>query len=147
MCPVFKCHIQGVCKYITGSMVATMVSSYSLGKGYCIDWSSEDYLSRAYEGGFVMKPKRGFHKNVYILDIAAMYASIMIGANVSCETILPNSELIYIINRPCIINNSVWWDNQYLMSSFEGDYIVIDRENKGISSLILTDFTIKYQQY
>jgi len=41
-----------------------------------------------YEGGFVLEPKEGLHENVQALDFSAMYPSIMIGYNVSPDTLV-----------------------------------------------------------
>jgi len=38
-------------------------------------------------GGFVLEPPKGVHKNVVVLDFKKMYPSIIIGHNMSCETI------------------------------------------------------------
>lgn len=117
---VFKTSIQDVCRYITGTMIANMISSYALERNMVIDWSSEDDTTKRYEGALVVKPDRGLHSEVYILDIAAMYPSIMIGCNLSAETVVKASQDINDI-RICdeklgdvpLLHNSVWWNNEF----------------------------------
>lgn len=41
-----------------------------------------------YEGGFVLDPKEGLHENVQALDFSAMYPSIMMGYNISPDTLV-----------------------------------------------------------
>ncbi|NOY11360.1 MAG: DNA polymerase [Archaeoglobi archaeon] len=70
-----------------------------MGRGRQVDWLllSEAYrlnelapnpkeVEESYEGAFVLEPKRGLHENVYCLDFASMYPSIMIAYNISPDT-------------------------------------------------------------
>ena len=45
-----------------------------------------------YEGGFVYSPKPQLYENVAVMDFAALYPSIMIGFNISYETIVKSHE-------------------------------------------------------
>lgn len=70
-----------------------------MGRGKQVDWLllSEAYklneiapnpsqIEESYEGAFVLEPVRGLHENVYCLDFASMYPSIMIAYNISPDT-------------------------------------------------------------
>lgn len=70
-----------------------------MGRGRQVDWLllSEAYsldelapnpreIEESYEGAFVLEPERGLHENVYCLDFASMYPSIMIAYNISPDT-------------------------------------------------------------
>ncbi|MBE8539271.1 DNA polymerase domain-containing protein [Geoglobus acetivorans] len=70
-----------------------------IGRGKQVDWLllSEAYrlnelapnpreMDEGYEGAFVLEPVRGLHENVYCLDFASMYPSIMIAYNISPDT-------------------------------------------------------------
>ena len=70
-----------------------------MGRGRQVDWLllSEAYslnelapnpreVEESYEGAFVLEPERGLHENVYCLDFASMYPSIMIAYNISPDT-------------------------------------------------------------
>ena len=48
-----------------------------------------ELAKKAYSGGFVLKPKVGFYKKdpVYVLDVKSLYPSMMIGHNISFETV------------------------------------------------------------
>ncbi|KAJ3167503.1 hypothetical protein HDU87_001510 [Geranomyces variabilis] len=52
-----------------------------------IDWSEDNLFDVRFKGGFVMTPVTGLHRNVTVLDFASMYPSIIIGANISPETV------------------------------------------------------------
>ncbi len=70
-----------------------------MGRGRQVDWlllseafrlheiaPSPSEIEESYEGAFVLEPERGLHENVYCLDFASMYPSIMIAYNVSPDT-------------------------------------------------------------
>ncbi len=74
-----------------------------IGRGKQVDWLlfSEAYnmneiapnpseIEESYEGAFVLEPVRGLHENVYCLDFASMYPSIMIAFNISPDTLVMN---------------------------------------------------------
>ena len=92
MCSVFKCPISDASRFISGAMVSVMLVSYAVSKGCLVDWSDEPWPTRRYAGALVLKPRVGFHSDVYVLDVGAMYPSIMIDANVSVETIYEEEE-------------------------------------------------------
>ncbi len=70
-----------------------------MGRGRQVDWlllseafrldeiaPSPSEIEESYEGAFVLEPERGLHENVYCLDFASMYPSIMIAFNISPDT-------------------------------------------------------------
>ncbi len=70
-----------------------------MGRGKQVDWlllseafrlgeiaPSPSEIEESYEGAFVLEPERGLHENVYCLDFASMYPSIMIAYNISPDT-------------------------------------------------------------
>jgi DNA polymerase, archaea type len=47
-----------------------------------------DFLSRTtFEGGKVIEPIRGEHKNVFVLDVASLYPTMIINYNISFDTV------------------------------------------------------------
>ena len=44
-------------------------------------------MQSTYVGGFVVKPKRGLHKNIVVVDFRSLYPSIIIGHNVDPATL------------------------------------------------------------
>jgi DNA polymerase, archaea type len=46
------------------------------------------------EGGFVLEPVVGLHRNVVILDLKSLYPNIMLSFNISPETVAEDGELI-----------------------------------------------------
>lgn len=89
MCPVYKSCISDVVKFNSGTMVTQMLASHALSRGYIIDWSDELWPDSRYTGALVLTPKPGFYRDVFVLDVGAMYPSIMIDANISMETASP----------------------------------------------------------
>ena len=45
-----------------------------------------------YRGALVLKPKKGLHENIAIIDFSAMYPSLMIKYNISPDTYVPPDE-------------------------------------------------------
>ena len=86
LCSVFKSPIQDTSRFLSGTMCSNLMSSYALHKGMVMDWSEDNNTSRV-QGGHVIDPIRGIHKEVTILDFASLYPSIMVSANISPDTV------------------------------------------------------------
>jgi DNA polymerase elongation subunit (family B) len=72
--------------YSTGIMTSCLVSSTLLERGCLMDWSKcEDRVPFA--GGYVSEPDVGVHFDVMVADFESMYPNIMIGCNISVETV------------------------------------------------------------
>ncbi|KAG0910059.1 hypothetical protein G6F33_008232 [Rhizopus arrhizus] len=142
MCSVFKSPLVDVCRFITGTMVSNMISSYALEQKMVIDWSPEPPLNRKYEGALVIAPTRGYHRDVSVMDIAAMYPSIMIGANISPETVMEyicgSGQRSSHSPGPELGHNALWWNDDNIVVRIDGTEVVIDRTPVGVSSAILT---------
>lgn len=54
--------------------------------------SSRNVDSKGYEGGYVENPVRGLYESVVVLDLKSLYPSIIIGFNISPETLDPKGE-------------------------------------------------------
>lgn len=89
MCAVFRSPISDITRFISGTSVCSMASSYALSQGCLVDWSDEIWQDVSFKGGYVLSPVPGLHRRVHVLDFASMYPSIMIAANLSPETIYP----------------------------------------------------------
>lgn len=92
MCAVFKSPISDITRFISGTSVCSMASSYALSEGCLVDWSDEMWQDVSFKGGYVLDPVAGLHRSVHVLDFASMYPSIMIAANLSPETMYPVEE-------------------------------------------------------
>jgi DNA polymerase I/DNA polymerase-2 len=47
----------------------------------------ERRMKPAYEGGFVIEPKKGIHSNIIVLDFRSLYPTIILSHNISPDTI------------------------------------------------------------
>ena len=72
MCSVFCCPISGVARFISGTMVSTMLASYAVSIGKMIDWS-EEWPETRYTGALVLHPVPGLYNDVHVLDVGSMY--------------------------------------------------------------------------
>ena len=86
--PVYDC-----VRHITGSMSTCTVASECLSRGICYCWSAHPPVGR-YKGGYVSVPDRGLHDNVAVCDFSSMYPNIMIGANVSPDSMSYSSAVV-----------------------------------------------------
>lgn len=143
MCSVFKSPLVDVCRFITGTMVSNMISSYALNKKMVIDWSPEPLSNRKYEGALVLSPTKGYHRDVSVMDIASMYPSIMIGGNISPETVMEyrrvatTSRTHEFSSAPEMGHNALWWNDKEIVIQIDGTDVVIERDPVGVSSAIL----------
>jgi DNA polymerase I len=79
-----------------------------------------------YEGGFVMDPVKGIHKNVMVFDVQSLYPSIIMSMNMSPETLLNEYK------EGCINI-----DNKYFF----------DKNRKGVIPDMLEDLFQKRKKY
>ncbi|KAJ1497667.1 hypothetical protein HMI56_005487, partial [Coelomomyces lativittatus] len=86
MCSTFKSPLNDVAKFISGTMTVSLLSSFALSKGNILDWS-QDPCTDQIKGALVLNPIKGIHKNVETYDFSSLYPSIMIGCNISAETV------------------------------------------------------------
>ena len=75
--PVYDC-----CRYVTGTLASLGYSSYCITRGVSVEWSSCNAAQR-YVGGYVMKPTRGLHENLFVCDFKSMYPTIMASCNIN----------------------------------------------------------------
>lgn len=104
--------VYDVCRYMTGSMMSCLLSSYALSTGKIINWNPHtDYVD--FMGGLVLDSVKGLHKGVVTCDFSSMYPSIMIGCNMSPDVVdvLPVSN-----NHP---TGDVWWDDDFTYVSLD----------------------------
>lgn len=81
--PVYDC-----IRYVTGSMSACVIASQCLREGTCFGWAKCLPMGK-YQGGYVVAPTRGIHDDVAVCDFSSMYPTIMIGGNISPDSIVP----------------------------------------------------------
>ncbi|TDH71627.1 uncharacterized protein CCR75_003546 [Bremia lactucae] len=129
-----------------------MASSFALSKHMIIDWSSEGWEEIRYKGALVLEPIAGFHRDVTVLDFASMYPSIMIGANISTETI---SRVIDEDLRHAIVNAfnlsrpnddgdvNMAWDDSYIYMRSSDVIFMIDRKKDGITRMMCSELITK----
>jgi DNA polymerase I len=105
--------VYDVCRYITGTMMCCMISSYALSHNKIVCWNPSDEY-HDYKGGMVFDPVKGKHDNVAICDYNSMYPSIMIGCNISFETVEHvSSDYIPPDKR------EIYWDDTYVYIPLE----------------------------
>ena len=86
--PLFRSPLNDVTRFISGTMVCSLASSYALSKGILIDWSMDPSSYTRYLGGFVMDPLVGVYSNVAVFDFKSLYPSIIAGVNISPENVV-----------------------------------------------------------
>jgi len=123
--PLYDC-----IRYMTGAMAACTLSSEALLESKIIDWSRCDDPIR-YDGGKVLEPIRGVHRNVVVCDYSSMYPTIMIDARISPETVVvsPNNE-----RRPY---GDVWWSHDAIYVALENNVASFPRHGQNIQRRIL----------
>jgi DNA polymerase elongation subunit (family B) len=72
--------------YSTGVMTSCLVSSNLLSRSMYMDWSMCSTVVD-FKGGYVMDPIVDTYFNIMMADFNSMYPSIMIGCNISVETV------------------------------------------------------------
>jgi DNA polymerase elongation subunit (family B) len=97
--PVYDC-----IRYMTGAMAACALSSDAVEADMVIDWSRCERELR-YEGGKVVEPIRGVHKDVVVCDFSSMYPTIMVDARIS-------PEVVEIREAEGRAYGSVWYDDE-----------------------------------
>eukprot|EP00918_Siedleckia_nematoides_P019170 GHVU01040869.1.p1 GENE.GHVU01040869.1~~GHVU01040869.1.p1 ORF type:complete len:663 (-),score=22.54 GHVU01040869.1:65-2053(-) len=79
-------------RYVTGTLFASAVSSYSLNAGYILEYGSEVHRT-VVQGGMVWEPLVGQHNGVVIYDFKSLYPSIMMHCNISPELAIECDEV------------------------------------------------------
>lgn len=79
-------HIYDCVRHMTSVTARCPYTTEALKLNKMIDWSACEPLPE-YVGGKVFEPIRGLHSDVVVCDYSSMYPTIMIGANISPETI------------------------------------------------------------
>ncbi|KAL3440025.1 DNA/RNA polymerase [Aspergillus insuetus] len=86
--PMYDC-----IRNVTGAMAADIVASECLSIGKCFGWANCPPTGK-YQGGYVVAPVRGIHDSVAVCDFSSMYPTIMMGVNISPDSVLPQTESI-----------------------------------------------------
>jgi len=127
MCSVFRCPISDAARFISGTMVSTMLASYAVSVGKMIDWSEEEWPETKYTGALVLSPTPGLHKGVYVLDVGSMYPSVMIDANISMETVSctdvgtdSDAGEVDITSQVVTPNTTVDWNSDFVFVTSDG---------------------------
>jgi DNA polymerase-2 len=102
---VSRMPIQRIARRSIGTAITSIQLALAYREGFLIPWKKTHpeawktawTLLHTDRGGLVYQPILGFHENVYELDFASMYPSIMAEFNVSPET----------VNCPCCKNEKV----------------------------------------
>lgn len=146
MCSVFKSPIIDICRYISGTMVANMFSSYAVGNGCIPDWSDDKFLDRRIQGALVISPMKGYHRDVSICDVSGMYPSIMIAACMSSENIhhieFTTREQLHTFAdtksmSPDLNHGALSWDSFGMYTVIDGDVAFLSNRTKGVASQML----------
>ena len=155
-----RCPISDSCRYITGTMVSTLLSSMALEHNRVLDWSSDGNQDLHIEGARVFDPVRGYHSDVAIMDFASMYPSMMINANISVETVFDVTEDYFsrtpdqafsqiaagvpIRTEPAA--DCVDWNSRYSFLSVGDKVACIDRSTVGFTPQVLQHLIQKRKQ-
>jgi hypothetical protein len=137
----FKCPLTDSTRYITGTMVSTMVSSYALSQGKVLDWSEDAFTDMKVEGALVLRPRTGYSSNVTLMDFASMYPSIMLSLNISPETVHLHRKGNMKARKkgqskdtvPNMRAGAIWWDGNNCYTSVQGLVSRIDTTSPSVS--------------
>lgn len=80
------------CKYY-GRVVDTFILRYAKQKSIVLPSKKKFELGGKLEGGFVMEPSIGLHKNVIVIDLNQIYPSLIETFNLSAETKVDDGEI------------------------------------------------------
>jgi len=105
LCLCASCSPYDACRYVTGTMMACLLTSRAIERGARIQWNP-CRTRYDFEGGYVLTPVRGVHRNLFVCDFNSMYPSVMIGCNISPETIVVDT-----LDRTVGIGEVVWDDH------------------------------------
>jgi len=108
-----------------------MLASYASSVGTVIDWSEEEWPNGRYTGALVLEPLMGLHHDVSVLDVGAMYPSIMIDANVSMET-MRTCRLDAEGSTDAVNDTVVDWDHRLVYVQADGLRSQVLRQPVGI---------------
>ncbi|KAJ2993334.1 hypothetical protein HDV02_002482 [Globomyces sp. JEL0801] len=149
-----KSPISDCSKFLSGSLMANITSTYCLSQNAVMDWSIEPPKYGKYKGAYVVSPEAGLYDNVLVYDFASLYPSIMISANISTESvdsILTSTfhNAMYDLSYDYTMQeDSVCWTHECIFVGFKDHVSVIYREPEGVqcallNTLISTRRTIK----
>jgi DNA polymerase elongation subunit (family B) len=141
----FKCPLTDSTRYITGTMVSTMISSYALSQGKVLDWSEDAFTDMKVEGALVLRPRVGYSSNVTLMDFASMYPSIMLSLNISPETVHLHRKGNRKVKKkdqskdtvPSMRAGAIWWDENNCYTSVQGLVSRIDTTSPSVSHSVL----------
>ena len=143
ICRISKQPLDDICRYGINQWARGMFYSEQIKRKILIP-RSDELLSKGttasqaalikdkkYKGAFVVKPTKGVYFNVYVLDFASLYPSIVKVKNISYET----------VNCPhqCCMNNRVPETNSWVC-----------KKKSGLASMIigsLRDLRVSYYKY
>lgn len=108
--PVYDC-----IRHVTGAMSSCVIASECLSEGVCFGWAQCLPMGK-YQGGYVVAPTRGVHDDVAVCDFSSMYPTIMVGANISPDSIVPPTTSLRT-------EGAVSWDSEGASVVYGGDVL------------------------
>lgn len=147
MCGVFRSPICDVTRFISGTLVCSMAASHALSLGRVLDWSAESDYIAGFRGAHVQEPACGYHESVSVADFASMYPSILIGSNLSCETVRvvtcdeEKARMMqeFQLSEPTAPDYlSIHWDDEKIIALTDGTLGIVSRRKPGIATDIMT---------
>jgi DNA polymerase I len=143
MSTIFRAPLNDVTRFISGTLVGLLVSSFSRHNGMVLQWYKEGHSSSKYIGGYVMSPKVGLHSDIVVFDFSSLYPSIIMSANISPETIralTDPSEILDTMEYYNLEPNSsaseviqLRYDSSTICLMIGSEIGLIDRTRPGIS--------------
>ncbi|KAJ3217254.1 hypothetical protein HDU81_000884, partial [Chytriomyces hyalinus] len=73
--------------HVAVALKTNVVASVLTMAGNVIEWYNEPPGTTKYQGGYVMNPVSGRHKDVKVFDYSSLYPSIVESCNISSETV------------------------------------------------------------
>lgn len=98
-------HVYDCIRHMTSVTARCPYTVEALSINKVIDWSHCEPLD-GYIGGKVFEPIKGVHDDVVVCDFSSMYPTIMVGANISPET-------IEVLEADDHEYGNVWFDSEY----------------------------------
>ncbi|KAI9335364.1 hypothetical protein DFJ73DRAFT_851952 [Zopfochytrium polystomum] len=120
-----------------------LADSVALDAGCVMDWSAEPLRQGKYRGAIVLDPSVGFHRNVFTLDFKSLYPSIMIGLNISPETVTTfdvyddDVREQYVELMGLRADGSMTWTSDATLLRMNDVIVSIDRRAEGIQPKFL----------
>jgi DNA polymerase I len=147
MSVAFRSPLNDITRFISGTLVGLLKSSYARENGLVLQWYSEPTSLHKYKGGHVQTPIPGAYKNIAVLDFSSLYPNIVISANISPEVVRvidDYDERSLIMDKYGIVDDDLGFDSFHMHYTddeiclvIDDEIGVIDRTRPGLASTVM----------